>query len=161
MAASARDIAAGPGARRRPVDDAAAEENAPGLGYESPMEEIDLHFLAPSSAGASFNVPETNTCTRPPLLPRSSFVVALPPPPPPPTNSSDARARPAMPSGLDDIVSKDIGHMPGTKVSIRSRIACYQWTYFTMVVARAPFADRGSYCVLTSTTHRRQWQPEV
>ncbi len=36
-------------------------------------------------------------------------------------------------SGLDELVCKPEHGLPGHKVSLKDRIACYQWTYFTMV----------------------------
>lgn len=37
------------------------------------------------------------------------------------------------PSSLDDMVEKAHNDATKKKVGVRDRIACYQWTYFTMV----------------------------
>ncbi|KND94472.1 hypothetical protein TOPH_01122 [Tolypocladium ophioglossoides CBS 100239] len=89
---------------------------SPGCGYESPSEDNQPgFFLSPSPTSS------------PPALPRR-FQKAC-------------RSNTAMPrsnqSNLNDLVAKAEKMLPNGRGTIKDRIACYQWTYFTMFVSIA------------------------
>ena len=133
------------------VSDAAAV-----YGYESPSEDAQPGFFLPTPCSPS---PHTHIATqiapsapvlRPSMASQPSYIAA-------------ARLRVPNPAaGLDDIVSKAENGLPGGKVTFRDRIACYQWTYFTMVrilVSSLKFGNVGPR--LTIANHPRPWQREA
>lgn len=115
-----------------------------GNGYESPSEDNLPPFFA-SSSGATAAATTATTPAAPPALvaatrrpifvQRPSYIVATGPPLP--ENGS------RTPNGLNHghSLSSSLNHVmasaekasPNHRIGIRDRIACYQWTYFTMV----------------------------
>lgn len=101
------------------------------IGYESPNEENhpefflhgQRHRMNPRSQHqSSGNGASTPTGrVRPGLASRPSHMVSYPP------------HLPNNGSSLNELVTKSEKFPPGHKVSIKDRIACYRWTYFTMV----------------------------
>lgn len=106
--------------------------------YESPNEDNQPAFFSQHQQQGSEHEPSQPS--RPVLLSRPSHMVSFAPPSPPQTNGS----------GLDDIMSKAEKLTPGRKVGIKDRIACYQWTYFTMVSPHSLVEEKD--CELTSQT---------
>lgn len=105
----------------------------PGCGYESPSEDNQPGFFLSPSPTQSIHRSRPPAAagapaTRPPFLARPSYVAAAPPERP--FNAAMPRSNQ---SGLDDLVAKAEKMLPRGKVTIKDRIACYQWTYFTMV----------------------------
>src|SRR5688572_4275365 len=80
-------------------------------GYESPMEDVPTR---PGSGNAT-----------PAGWPSSGPTCRLDASRPPAIN-------PTFSSSLSGMLSK-AERLPGSKVSVKDRIACYQWTWFTMV----------------------------
>lgn len=101
------------------------------LGYESPNEENATTYFADhqtqTSPGATATGHSQNSTSRPlrrpALVSRPSHMVAIQPP--------NQRANTG--SSLNNMLSGAEKSRPGAKVSIKDRIACYQWTWFTMV----------------------------
>ena len=88
-----------------------------GNGYESPTEEThNVLFASQPVAGI--------TTARPPLVSRASHMIAIQP------QEHGARTNA---SSLNDVITQAEKQGPKGKVSIKDRIACHQWTYFTMV----------------------------
>lgn len=123
------------------------------LGYESPNEENTPGFFGEQhqqtvqemrSTGQAHESSTTRPVRRPALVSRSSHMVAIQPP----TLQANGS------SSLNDMLSGAEKRRPGAKVGIKDRIACYQWTWFTMV-GSAPFM-----CFATTDAARR-WPREA
>ncbi|KAK3946091.1 malic acid transport protein [Diplogelasinospora grovesii] len=71
---------------------------------------------------------------------------------PPPHRLALCHTTFSNPSSLDGIMSKARNRSPGRKVSIRDRICCYQWTWFTMNMATGGIAN-----VLYSVPYKSEW----
>jgi len=103
-------------------------------GYESPTDGRPPPLQAPSQR----NVSDMSTDSERTMLSGSMTR---------PTISRAATASPeALPPNLAGVVSKLKGLSSG-KVSIKDRISCYQWTWFTMVSCHVSFSVRDSTCV--------------
>ncbi|KAL6400587.1 malic acid transport protein [Ilyonectria robusta] len=123
-----------------------------GNGYESPSEDNLPPFFA-SSSGATAAATTATTPAAPPALvaatrrpifvQRPSYIVATGPPLP--ENGS------RTPNGLNHghSLSSSLNHVmasaekasPNHRIGIRDRIACYQWTYFTMTMSTGGIAN--------------------
>ncbi|KAF5671285.1 Malic acid transport [Fusarium circinatum] len=106
-------------------------------GYESPSEENPPFFSvvasAPAAPGAALS--RHHVVPRPALSQRPSYITAIPP------EHTNGHARPGrLLNNESTLTSNSLNHViataekgPGNqKVGFRDRIACYQWTYFTM-----------------------------
>ncbi|KAF5970990.1 putative C4-dicarboxylate transport protein mae1 [Fusarium bulbicola] len=106
-------------------------------GYESPSEENPPFFSvvasAPAAPGAVLS--RHHVVPRPALSQRPSYITAIPP------EHTNGHARPGrLLNNESTLTSNSLNHViataekgPGNqKVGFRDRIACYQWTYFTM-----------------------------
>lgn len=131
-------------------------------GYQTPMEEPQPPFArsspptpataptpngqanqAPTPGAAPEPSPGQNVSTpasaparpsrRPPLLQLSSYYHRRT------SGQSDGHVVPT----LDDLLHKGVRRPRGGKVGIRDRIACYQWTFFTMVSSSSVFPALG------------------
>lgn len=111
-----------------------------GTGYESPSEDNVPSFLEPPpppSPGVA--VPPLSVsppvAPRPLLVQRSSYVaVAVTTSRPSPDNGLHGHGHGVSRASSLNRVIADVEKTPGSrKVGIRDRIACHQWTYFTMV----------------------------
>jgi hypothetical protein len=114
----------------------------PNCGYESPSEESHPAFYhAENTAPAAQCIssvtlhgppaaaaPVAGPSKRPAYASRPSFVVAQQD-----ANQAQMSSAGSNPSSLDDMVEKAHNDATKKKVGVRDRIACYQWTYFTMV----------------------------
>lgn len=124
-------------------------------GYESPKENTRSPFFTSYTTDPLQSSPlcSNTVANRPPFSPRQSFAserqlrTAGGNPTGPenggPQGLGDSRA-PSMRSGDEE-------GSPNVRVSIRDRIACYQWTWFTMVccslsVPREPFWSGSLTC---------------
>lgn len=110
-------------------------------GYESPSEENPPFFSVVASAPAAPGTAHSrhHVVPRPPLSQRPSYITAIP------SEHTNGHARPGrLLNNESALTSNSLNHViataekgPGNqKVGIRDRIACYQWTYFTMVCHR-------------------------
>lgn len=122
----------------------------PDPGYQTPTEESHPPFIrtepptpssspppAPApvlsssvSSPPSFRPPSSQPPRRPPLLQLPSYYL----------HRRNESRRDVNPS-LDDMLHKGVRRPRGGKVLFRERVACYQWTFFTMVrfpLFRAP-----------------------
>lgn len=128
-----------PGGRRSPA--------ANGNGYESPTEEVQNVLFSSQPSGAT-------TPIRPSLVSRASHMVAMHP------TGHTGRTNS---SGLNDILAQTEKQVPNGKVSIKDRIACHQWTYFTMVRTLSRLSDSPFFLlsVISDTIHHRPWQLEA
>jgi hypothetical protein len=110
-------------------------------GYESPSEENPPFFSVVASAPAAPGTAHSrhHVVPRPALSQRPSYITAIPP------EHTNGHARPGrLLNNESTLTSNSLNHViataekgPGNqKVGIRDRIACYQWTYFTMVYQR-------------------------
>ncbi|KAK7211615.1 hypothetical protein V2G26_018793 [Clonostachys chloroleuca] len=108
-----------------------ASPPGPGHGYESPTEENYREYFA-TAPGTMTPVSQIHVHSRPALLTRPSYVAALPP---------DPHVLSASLAALDDVVATAEKIPPNSKVSIKDRIKCYQWTYFTMTMATGGVAN--------------------
>ena len=143
--------------------------STPNCGYESPLEENHPAFyhaentgpapqcvsstplLAPPAAAA----PIAGPSKRPVYASRPSFVAAQQE-----AGQAQMSSTGSNPSSLDDMVAK--AHNDATrkkKVGVRDRIACYQWTYFTMVSTLLQPPDRvaGFFTDPTYIDHGHRW----
>ncbi|KAF5693234.1 Malic acid transport [Fusarium denticulatum] len=112
-------------------------------GYESPSEENPPFFSVVASAPAAPGTAHSrhhHVVPRPALSQRPSYITAIPP------EHTNGHARPGrLLNNESTLTSNSLNHViataekgPGNqKVGIRDRIACYQWTYFTMLVSIA------------------------
>jgi len=112
-------------------------------GYESPSEENPPFFAvasAPAAPGTAH--PRHHVVPRPALYQRPSYITAIAP------EHTNDHARPGrLLNNERTLTSNSLNHVIATaekgpknqKVGIRDRIACYQWTYFTMVYQRLDF----------------------
>ncbi|KAF4436766.1 Malic acid transport [Fusarium acutatum] len=111
-------------------------------GYESPSEENPPFFSVVASAPAAPGTAHSrhHVVPRPALSQRPSYITAIPP------EHTNGHARPGrLLNNESTLTSHSLNHViaaaekgPGNqKVGIRDRIACYQWTYFTMLVSIA------------------------
>ena len=147
----------------------AASSHGCGCGYESPTEHHQpAHSAAPSPAPSIYraHVPAS-------AAPAAGSLAGLGPGPGPvarPAFSSRPSYASAMPfeghspsvhfslewpsnhSSLNDMIAKaDKMHL-NARVTLRDRIACYQWTYFTMTMATGGIAN-----VLHALSYRASW----
>lgn len=110
-------------------------------GYESPSEENPPFFSVVASAPAAPGTAHSryHVVPRPALSQRPSYITAIPP------EHTNGHARPGrLLNNESTLTSNSLNHVIATaekgsgnqKVGIRDRIACYQWTYFTMVCQR-------------------------
>lgn len=137
MASTRSRVVAGASSAARVAGRLRSASPANSLGYESPNEENHpTFFSAPDEQQRQSQQQQQNGNSRPArptLLSRHSHMIAYGPPEPATPQAND--------SSLSGMVAKseaDI-HTNGKKVSIKDRIACYQWTWFTMVsVVPAP-----------------------
>lgn len=104
-------------------------------GYQTPMEDTHAAFFAqePHAArGVGTVTVGTNSRTvvsRPGLIHRGSHIVPIAPPN---RQQSNDTAAGSNSRSLQDVMSK-AEDTPAGQVSIKDRIACYRWTFFTMV----------------------------
>lgn len=122
--------------------------STPNCGYESPLEDHHPAFFHAESASAP--TPAQPQCVsslpgarpegaaagpskRPVYVSRPSFMTASSPISPQDTAGAQMSSAGSNPSSLDDMVEKANKPPSKAKVGLRDRIACYQWTYFTMV----------------------------
>lgn len=128
-------------------------------GYETPTEESHPPFIRTEPPTPTTAYPTPNQAPTPNTVPTPNHAPSPSPSPGPnsvPTPAS-APARPAsrrppllqLPSyylrrasgngekdvvpSLDDMLHKGVRRPRGGKVGLKDRIACYQWTFFTMV----------------------------
>ncbi|KAF5976173.1 Malic acid transport [Fusarium coicis] len=115
-------------------------------GYESPSEENPPFFpvvvSAPAAPGTAHS--RHHVVPRPALSQRPSYITAIPP------EHTNGHARPGrLLNNESTLTSNSLNHViataekgPGNqKVGIRDRIACYQWTYFTMTMSTGGVAN--------------------
>ncbi|KAF4344046.1 Malic acid transport [Fusarium beomiforme] len=111
-------------------------------GYESPSEENPPFFSVVASAPAAPGTAHSRHAVvpRPALSQRPSYITAIAP------EHTNGHARPSrLLNNESTLTSNSLNHViataekgPGNqKVGVRDRIACYQWTYFTMLVSIA------------------------
>ncbi|KAL4723272.1 hypothetical protein ACLX1H_009762 [Fusarium chlamydosporum] len=125
---------------------ASASALASGLttGYESPSEEHPPFFSHVASAPAAVNGnvngnPRRLAVPRPALVQRPSYIAAMAPD----DADSNDQSRPRLLNHSSTITSHSLNHVMATaekspksqKVGIRDRIACYQWTFFTLTMS--------------------------
>ncbi|KAF5006117.1 hypothetical protein FDECE_7489 [Fusarium decemcellulare] len=129
---------------------------APGVGsatgYESPSEDNLPPFFTSTSAPAPANLETSRTerpaVRRPPLVERPSYAAASPPGAPG-DSPGGARHPSRLLNNSSTLTSNSLNHVmanaekasPARKVGIRDRIACYQWTYFTMTMSTGGVAN--------------------
>ncbi|ENH68438.1 Voltage-dependent anion channel superfamily [Fusarium oxysporum f. sp. vasinfectum] len=115
-------------------------------GYESPSEENPPFFSVVASAPAAPGTAHSrhHVMPRPALSQRPSYITAIAP------EHTNGHARPGrLLNNESTLTSNSLNHViataekgPGNqKVSIRDRIACYQWTYFTMTMSTGGVAN--------------------
>ncbi|KAF5553246.1 Malic acid transport [Fusarium phyllophilum] len=120
--------------------------SAPATGYESPSEENPPFFSVVASAPAAPGTAHSrhHVMPRPALSQRPSYITAIPP------EHTNGHARPVrLLNNESTLTSNSLNHViataekgPGNqKVGIRDRIACYQWTYFTMTMSTGGVAN--------------------
>lgn len=118
--------------RRPPVVTASASGLRPAdisIGYESPNEDNQPNFfLTPSPTPSIYQSNQPPQTARPALIARPSYIAAVPP-----ERSSPTKPLVSNQSSLNQVVAKAEKLPLGAKVTLKDRIACYQWTYFTMV----------------------------
>lgn len=113
------------------VSGATTRSNSPGCGYESPNEDNHSHLFRSSPPTPTTQRPDGSASAfgqRPTFATRPSYVATTPQP----SVSFHTPGSPNQPS-LDDMMAKAENLLPNDKVSFKDRIACYKWTYFTMV----------------------------
>ncbi|POR38133.1 hypothetical protein TPAR_01658, partial [Tolypocladium paradoxum] len=145
MAAQRSQVVASPGSRAA----------SPGCGYESPSKDNQPGFFLSPSPTPSIHrsrppvpAPAGAPAARPPFLAKPSYVAAAPPER---LSFNTAVPRSNQPS-LNDLVAKSEKMPPNGKVTIKDRIACYQWTYFTMTMATGGIAN-----VIHALSYRAPW----
>ncbi|KAF5604580.1 Malic acid transport [Fusarium pseudocircinatum] len=115
-------------------------------GYESPSEENPPFFSVVASAPAAPGTAHSrhHAVPRPALSQRPSYITATPP------EHTNGHARPGrLLNNESTLTSNSLNHViataekgPGNQtVGIRDRIACYQWTYFTMTMSTGGVAN--------------------
>ena len=101
-----------------------------GCGYESPTEDNQPPDFTP--APAIDGVPNVQPVARPTFVQRPSYTAATPSGHLLPTVQD--RTLRGRGSNLSlNIIAVSDKLIPNRKVSVKDRIACYQWTFFTMV----------------------------
>ncbi|KPM34932.1 hypothetical protein AK830_g11635 [Neonectria ditissima] len=126
-----------------------------GTGYESPSEDNVPPFFAPSSSSANANASANATAAPTAPAPGSVPIPVLPQVSRRPVfaqrPSYVAENGSRTPNGLvhGHSLGSSLNHVmasaektsPNHKVGIRDRIACYQWTYFTMTMSTGGIAN--------------------
>ncbi|EYB30189.1 hypothetical protein FG05_12700 [Fusarium graminearum] len=127
-----------------------ASASASGLttGYESPSEEHPPFFTAAAPAahdGKTNQNPRRLAVPRPALTQRPSYIAAI--------AFEDAngnnQSRPRLVNQSSTITAHSLNHVMATvektpqsrKIGLRDRIACYQWTYFTLTMSTGGIAN--------------------
>ncbi|KAJ6441931.1 c4-dicarboxylate transporter [Purpureocillium lavendulum] len=141
--------------------------SAHGCGYESPNEENQPPFFtgpspAPSVRQATARHPASTRpgagvhgpVSRPAFVSRPSYAAAAAPDGHARHNRTEGwRTSPSAQASLNGMVAPGAEKMlPGGKVTLKDRIACYQWTYFTMTMATGGIAN-----VMHSLPYRPAW----
>lgn len=127
-------------------------------GYQTPTEESQPPFVRtspPTPATAATPNGQANQAPTPGTAPEPSPGQNIPTPASAPARSSRRPPLLQLPSyylrrasgqserhvvpSLDDMLHKGVRRPRGGKVGIRDRIACYQWTFFTMVGSSSVF----------------------
>ncbi|KAK2605908.1 hypothetical protein QQS21_003634 [Conoideocrella luteorostrata] len=131
-----------------------ARSNSPECGYESPSEQNQPGFFSspsptPSIQRAQFASPAaTLVPSSPPncdARPLSSAV-------PRPRISFNRTLFPSNRSSINHVMTNAEKLVPTGKVTLKDRVACYQWTYFTMTMATGGIAN-----VLHASYYRASW----
>ncbi|KAF5587186.1 Malic acid transport [Fusarium pseudoanthophilum] len=150
MAPASDPMVAGAGAELQPPSPSpvppSGSTSALATGYESPSEENPPFFSvvasAPAAPGTALS--RHHVVPRPALSQRPSYITAIPP------EHTNGHARPGrLLNNESTLTSNSLNHViataekgPGNqKVGIRDRIACYQWTYFTMTMSTGGVAN--------------------
>ncbi|UNI20023.1 hypothetical protein JDV02_006158 [Purpureocillium takamizusanense] len=131
-------------------------------GYESPTEENQPPFFSSPSPAPSFNQSHASAVvasglaahgqvSRAPFTLRPPNVVASAPGGQPHPVRDPGRRGPHQ-SSLNGMVEKTETPLPGARVTLKDRIACYQWTYFTMTMATGGIAN-----VIHSLPYQASW----
>lgn len=130
-------------------------------GYQTPTEESHPPFIRtepPTPTPSPPPVSLTQAATTPPA-PVPSTQVSSPPSAQPPRRPPllqlssyylqrrNERSRDVNPS-LDDMLHKGVRRPKGGHVRFRERVACYQWTFFTMVCS--PFTGSAGHSAGTN-----------
>ncbi|KAF5622515.1 Malic acid transport [Fusarium sp. NRRL 52700] len=135
------------GAELQPPIPPSGSTSALATGYESPSEENPPFFSVVASAPAAPGTAHSrhdHVLPRPALSQRPSYITAIPP------EHTNGHARPGrLLNNESTLTSNSLNHViatvdkgPGNqKVGIRDRIACYQWTYFTMTMSTGGVAN--------------------
>ncbi|KAF5247999.1 hypothetical protein FAUST_405 [Fusarium austroamericanum] len=127
-----------------------ASASASGLttGYESPSEEHPPFFTAAAPAAHDGKInqnPRRLAVPRPALTQRPSYIAAI--------AFEDAngnnQSRPRLVNQSSTITAHSLNHVMATvektpqsrKIGLRDRIACYQWTYFTLTMSTGGIAN--------------------
>ncbi|PKS09724.1 hypothetical protein jhhlp_004345 [Lomentospora prolificans] len=118
-----------------PILPIAVENN----GYQTPMEEAQGYFPQPSTSSAPARF-------RPQISRLTSFLRRQEAD----ATGNDLQAQPDTHPSLDELLHVSSRRPKSGIVSIRDRIACYQWTFFTM-------ATGGMGSVLSSIPYRAAW----
>jgi hypothetical protein len=116
---------------------ASASASALATGYESPSEDHPPFFSAAATPAAASDT-RRSAVKRPALAQRPSYITAIAPED---ANSNNQRPARLLHHG-STLTSNSLNHVmataekspEGRKVSLRDRIACHRWTYFTMVI---------------------------
>ncbi|KAL6913410.1 hypothetical protein FSHL1_011086 [Fusarium sambucinum] len=119
-------------------------------GYESPSEEHPPFFSVVASApaapdGKANTNPRRLAVQRPPLTQRPSYITAIAPD----DGDGNNQSRPRLVNQSSTITSHSLNHIMATvektsqnrRVGLRDRIACYQWTYFTLTMSTGGIAN--------------------
>ncbi|RGP80830.1 malic acid transport [Fusarium longipes] len=134
------------------VDGLPSPASASGLttGYESPSEEHPPFFSAVASAPAAPDRSSNRNARqlavpRPALTQRLSYIAAIAPE----DANVDNQVRPRLVNHGSTITSHSLNYVMATaektsqkrRVGLRDRIACYQWTYFTLTMSTGGIAN--------------------
>lgn len=110
-----------------------------GTGYESPTEDNQPPFFTTTPpvvpvTTANANSSSTSQPTvRPPFIQLSSYVAAAPSGYLAPSDRDQTLRGRGSELSLNNVVATPDKQVNNRKVSLKGRIACYQWTFFTMV----------------------------
>ncbi|KAG5973575.1 hypothetical protein E4U55_000411, partial [Claviceps digitariae] len=111
--------------------------SAPECGYESPHDQTQPAFFSSPSA-----TPSVQPAT---LSPLSTTPVLTKPPTSAPLLGPRVSFSPQVPasnqSNIQNVMTKADKVRPAEKVTLKDRIACYQWTYFAMTMATGGVAN--------------------